>query len=529
MEPSGVDFKKYLQLVAKRKYVFIVSVLSLITLVVLTSYFLPRQYEAKCTVFIERNMINAIIKGIAITPSLEERLKVLSYTMSSRNLLLKVADDLGFQVNRKDQSAVERVISDFQKNTDIKMKSENGLFIVSYRNTDPHLARDYVNALVRRYIEENVSEKREETYGASRFLAEQIKFFKEKLDKADEEIIKFRKEKGIFVALDDRRVVEEIKTAEEGLEEVRIKRRELEARKRMMLKQMKGERPYTATILGKGAGDPGERILALQRRLTDLLLTYTANYPEVIRVRAEIEALKGQMESGQALAGGDMQNPDTEVAMLNPVLQQLREELTKTDLELAALTAKDEQLRRLMESKKTYLRSMPAEKKNLTDLEMARTTTKNIYEELVARLGQSEVSKQMEIQDKASTFRVVDPAVLPLKPVSPDRVKIMLFGMFAGLAGGFGLVVLLDSMDRSVKTVDSLKSFGVPVIAVIPSIQNPDEMEERQRKDMRLYKFAGAYMACILVVFTMELLGMSYIDDLISAVVHLPGHLKSIF
>ncbi|MFO0752944.1 MAG: hypothetical protein U0411_06425 [Thermodesulfovibrionales bacterium] len=98
---------------------------------VLTSYFLPKEYEAKCTVFIERSMINTIIKGIAVTPSLEEKLKVLSYTMSSRNLLLKVADDLGLPVNRKKQSEVEKVVSDFQKNTDITMKSENGLFIVS--------------------------------------------------------------------------------------------------------------------------------------------------------------------------------------------------------------------------------------------------------------------------------------------------------------------------------------------------------------------------------------------------------------
>ncbi|MFO0752942.1 MAG: GNVR domain-containing protein [Thermodesulfovibrionales bacterium] len=212
--------------------------------------------------------------------------------------------------------------------------------------------------------------------------------------------------------------------------------------------------------MGKGSGDPGERVLTLQRKLTDLLLTYTPNYPEVIRVRTEIETLKGQMASGQAPLASDAGAADGEVALLNPVFQQLREEMTRADLELAALTAKDEQLRRLMESKKTYLRSMPAEKKSLTDLEMARATTKNIYEELVARLGQAEVSKQMEVQDKASTFRIVDPAVLPMKPVSPDRVKIMLFGILAGLAGGFGLVVLLDSVDRSVKTVDSSNPSG---------------------------------------------------------------------
>ncbi|MFO0752941.1 MAG: hypothetical protein U0411_06410 [Thermodesulfovibrionales bacterium] len=67
------------------------------------------------------------------------------------------------------------------------------------------------------------------------------------------------------------------------------------------------------------------------------------------------------------------------------------------------------------------------------------------------------------------------------------------------------------------------------MIAVIPSIQNPEETAEQRKKDKRLYTFAGAYMAGILAVFTLELLGVSYVDDFISAVVSLPGHLKSIF
>jgi len=73
-----------------------------------------------------------------------------------------------------------------------KDEGQNDLFIVSYRAAIPS-RRDYVNTLVRRYIEENMTENREEAYGANRFLAEQIKYFKEKLDQSDAEIIKFRK------------------------------------------------------------------------------------------------------------------------------------------------------------------------------------------------------------------------------------------------------------------------------------------------------------------------------------------------
>ncbi len=528
MEPSGFEVKRYIQLVYRKRYIFIFTALAIMSTVVLISYLFPKEYETKCTVFIERSLINSLVKGIAVTPSMDDRLKILSYTMSSRSLLLKVVDDLGLNVNRNDYAKLEDLISDFRSNTDITMKNENDLFTVAYRNASPRLARDYVNTLVRRYVEENLSEKREETYGANRFLAEQIKYFKEKLDNADAEIIRFRKEKGVFVALDDRKVVEDVQSSEEALEELRIKKRELEARRNQIIRHMKEERPYTATILGKGAGSIDERLMALQKRLADLLMMYTANYPEVIRVRAELESLRAQSRGAQDPGAADIgsaQGTEAEMSMLNPLFQSLKEELSKTELELAALKAKDEQIRRIMELKKTYLKSMPLEKKNLSDLEMQRATNKNIYEELIARLSQSEVAKQMELQDKASTFRIVDPAVLPTKPVSPDRVKIILLGIIGGLAGGFGTVVLIDYMDRSVRNVDVLKDLGVPVLAVIPSIQDQADVAEQRRKDILLYKFAGACMVCILAVFTMELLGLTYIDDFVSSIIHLPGRL----
>lgn len=539
MEQQGLDIKKYLQLIEKKKRLFIGVALSIMTVVVLISYLLPKEYEAKSTVFIERNVINSLVRGIAITPSMEERVKYLAYTMSSRSLLIKVINDLG--LGRDNQADMERLIAGFQKNTDIKMKEKDDLFVVSYKSGDPRLARDYVNTLVRRYIEENMSENREEAYGANRFLAEQIKFFKEKLDRSDAEIITFRKERGVFVALDDRKIVEELKDAEMGLDELKIKKRELEGRRSMILKQMKEERPTGAGLFGRG-GSMDDRLLALQKRLADLLMIYTPHYPEVLRVKAEIEALKGQYEGGSGAAAATAAAPaasgsaaaetsggeESDLTMLNPIYQQLREELSKTGLELAALTAREEQIRRLMESKKSYLKSMPVEKKTLSDLEMQRATNKHIYEELIGRLGQSEVSKQMEVQDRASTFRIVDPAVLPLSPSSPNRIKIILFGILAGLAGGVGTVVLLDYADRSIKSVDLLKTFELPVLAVIPSIQNPEELAERRKRDRQLYKFAGVYMAGILMIFTLELLGVTYIDDFVSTVVHMPGRLMDL-
>jgi hypothetical protein len=121
-------------------------------------------------------------------------------------------------------------------------------------------------------------------------------------------------------------------------------------------------------------------------------------------------------------------------------------------------------------------------------------------------LGRSEVSSQIEIQDKSGTFKVLEPALLPLKPMNPSRIKIMLLGLFAGIGGGIGFIILLDSMDKSIKTVDILKTFGVPVLAIIPHIDNPAEIKKTRRNDLFLYTAAGVYLLCLAGLMAFELI-----------------------
>jgi hypothetical protein len=86
-------------------------------------------------------------------------------------------------------------------------------------------------------------------------------------------------------------------------------------------------------------------------------------------------------------------------------------------------------------------------------------------------------------------------------------VKIILMGILAGIAGGFGLVMLLDQMDKSVKHVTTLKQFGVPVLAVIPKIKDAREIARRKKRDILLAVFTGMYGLCIMAVFARELIG----------------------
>src|SRR6185369_17420794 len=122
----------------------------------------------------------------------------------------------------------EKLIKEIQDNTQIKIKDKEGLFVISFQDKSPKIARDYVNALVRRYIDENTSSKREESYGATKFVSEQLTTFKEKLDKSEEAANAFKSGPGSVASVDPSLLLKDINDSQQRLDELRIRQTQLE-------------------------------------------------------------------------------------------------------------------------------------------------------------------------------------------------------------------------------------------------------------------------------------------------------------
>lgn len=483
MASNEMDYKRYLVLAKRDKRLCIVIALVVMTLVTAASYVIPNKYEAKSTVFVEKSVISELLKGLTFTPSTEDKIKVLTYALNSRTLITKVIDEL--DLKKGGEAELEKLIKSLQDNTQIKIKDKEGLFVISFQDRNPKLARDYVNALVRRYIDENTSSKREESYGATQFLSEQLNTFREKLVKSEEEANAFKRGSGSVATMDPTSLLKDINDSQQRADELKVKQAQLET---------------ILAGLGK-ANSVQSNLPALQKRLQELQLQYTDKYPEIIRLKDDIQALEAQKKGGQ---GVTRPTDSPEYDRLNSELRALRQ----AEANLNANIARNRRL----------LQSIPAAKATLEDLEREKNSQKTLYETMLARQGQSEVSKQMEVQDKSTVFRVVDPAVLPIKPVSPDRKKLIVLGILAGIAGGLGLVILKDQLDNSVKSVDMAKQFGLPVLAVIPRIEDPQQIAQQVRQDRRLYFATGLYFSLILAVLVLEVSGAAVISNLMAKV-----------
>jgi polysaccharide biosynthesis transport protein len=447
MESTEQDLMKYARLILKNKRLYFAVAASIMAAFVIAGYLLPKTYEAKCTVLIVKSVYDDYVKGIAIAPSGEQNLGGLSSALTGKSLILKVIRELGLVMDTMSPEEEEEAVGMFRSRTTMKIPSSKAnpkminQFVVSYRDTNPEFARDYVNTLVRRFIEEDLTGKDEDTSEARLLLSGQVGLFKNKIDAIEAEIVRFKMGENAYVVSDEAKI--------------------------------------------------NEKLIALQNRLGELSVKYTDDYPEVIAARTEIKHLQDQ-------------------------LTYLR---TRSVVDKNRSTAQGGSGRTVEDTNR-----------KLADLERERDTYKKIYEELIIRLSKSEVSQQIGSLDRSELFNLSEPAVLPTKPVSPDRVKVILMGIFAGLAGGIGIIVLLDAMDHSVKSSKTIRALGLPILAIIPKIQSDRQLQRERTQNGIFYCLAGLYMLGVLAIVAIEAMGLPYADTFAQqSLVAIKASVKGVF
>lgn len=489
-DEGNIDLMRYVHLILDRKGIFVAIAIAVMMMAITVSYILPKKYTAQSIVFIEQNVISDLVKGIAITPSMDMKIKAIKVTMLSRSMILDVIKALDMDLELQTDAELDGLIKSLQNRIDIRLDEKRGVFMISFADPDPVLARDVVNTLTRIYIEENTSTKRKESFEATQFLAEQIEVFKKRIDAAEKEIDEFKAESGLILSSDESAIRREIENAEDQLEGIRIRINALQTARSLML-----------------SNTPLQQQLDQQRDTLEQLRTrYTDNHPKVKQLEnaiAETQQLiktKGKSELDAVYRSKEYQSNKVELASLNNVRRNLEEEIRKN---------------------KETIRKIPALKTQLVELERKRNNEAIIYEQLVSRYGQSEVSKEMELQDKSMSFRVLDPAVVPAIHSSPNRPLIILAGIILGFGLGAGIIVLVDLISPSIKSLDDLKEFGLPVLAVIPKVRDEAAIARERRKDILIYAIGLCGLLVSLGFLVIEFLNLGLVEKVIQRINYL--------
>jgi capsular polysaccharide biosynthesis protein len=88
---------------------------------------------------------------------------------------------------------------------------------------------------------------------------------------------------------------------------------------------------------------------------------------------------------------------------------------------------------------------------------------------ICSAVSQAFIEQSKIVFPTGGDIQVMDKALVPVSPVSPNKKMNLAIAFLIGLMGSMGLAFVLEMMDRTIKTEDEVERYiGVPVIGMIP-------------------------------------------------------------
>lgn len=89
-----------------------------------------------------------------------------------------------------------------------------------------------------------------------------------------------------------------------------------------------------------------------------------------------------------------------------------------------------------------------------------------LYESLLQRLKDATLSASLQV----TNVHIIDPATIPVSPISPNRRRNLAAGLLVGLILGVTLAFVQEALDSSVRTTEEAERLvNAPALAVIPA------------------------------------------------------------
>ncbi|HKJ72030.1 MAG TPA: XrtA system polysaccharide chain length determinant [Gammaproteobacteria bacterium] len=443
----------------------------------------PDQYRATARFHVDtQSLLTPLLRGLAVSPDPQERVRFMTRTLLSRPNLEKVArmTDLDLQVNSEEQ--MDGLVSRLQNGIQLSGTQKTNLYAISFVHRDRKKAKEVVQSLLTLFVEKSLGQTREDTANAQDFLSGKIGEYEKRLDQAEHRLMEFKRQHTGEMPGQQGDYYQRLQEAMAELEKARFNLGASRSRAEELARQIKGEEPVygmMGTARGSGAGSPtpelDQRIDRLQNQLDQLLLKYTDNHPEVKSLKATLKELRSQREEArkEVAAASDGKAGPAPLNQ-NPVYQQLRAALAQARAEVAAARSRVKHYQQQVSALRQKVDTVPKVEAKLAQLNRDYQITKQTYEKLLARQQSAELSESADRSSDRMKFEVIDPPRVPAEPVAPNRPVLLGVGLGGSLAGGAVLGVFLALIWPTFDTRRQLfDGTGIPVIGTVSRVATP--------------------------------------------------------
>lgn len=210
-------------------------------------------------------------------------------------------------------------------------------------------------------------------------------------------------------------------------------------------------------------------IADLRKQLTQARLELTTQQTQWTDEHPSIRRKKNEIRELEIqLRQSEKEMPRVNQEIENPVRASLMAKAIEVQATLMGLKGRLRELQELFPSQQQQLKSLPAQQAKLGDLTLKKQVYQTFYNSLLDRQLTHDINKA----GKTGSVTIVDEAATPEKPISPQPRKTLPIALALGLFAGLGLAFLLEYLDDTIHSPDDVQRYiGLTTLGIIPYMQ----------------------------------------------------------
>jgi|KBSSwiStaDraftv2_1062776.scaffolds.fasta_scaffold27247_3 polysaccharide chain length determinant protein (PEP-CTERM system associated) len=458
----------------RRKWLGIVVFLLPFTAATAVIMALPDLYQSTALVMIERQQVPEAFVRATVTSELEIRLHTISQEILSRSRLESLISRMGLysDLRGKAEEAVDRMRRDIRlelRGADANRGNTTTSFALSYRGRDPQTVATVTNTLASFYIEENLKARERQATGTAEFLKVQLNDAKRRLDEQEARMGELQRR---YLGELPQQLQGNLATLESLNTQLRINS-DNQTRLAERRDQIAGQ--LAQAKLNSGGPEPDEvRLARLQQELATLRIKYTDLWPDIIRIKDEIERLQKDMAAPKP-------KPKPVAGPPTPEVARLQDALGSVETELRLAKQDQTRLKQGISNYQARLDNAPKREQEYLDATRDYQGTKELYQTLSRKYDDALLAESMEQRQKGEQFRILDSALPSGTPAAPRRSRLLIASLALSLVLGAGAMVLAELLDTSFHSSRDLRAYTtVPILVNIPRIVTGADLRRRR-------------------------------------------------
>lgn len=444
-----MNFTQFLLILRARYKLILTPLIAIVLLTLVIVLLLPKSYTATTSMVLNYKGADPVT-GVALPSQLMPGYMATQIEIiKSKTVALRVVDELkmaesqAVQQQFNDATNGQGSIRDWlanllSGNVTVEPSREGGVINISFTAADPQFAATMANAFASAYQTAAVDLKIAPAQKASSFLNAQLKDLRSNFESAQRKLTAYQQEHNIDDA-DNRLGVETARMNELSSQLVAVQGQLIDASSREGAARRNAGASPDVMNNGLIAGLRSS-VAAAETKFAEVSQRLSTNHPQYQSAKSEVDQARANLNRQIGLASSSISS--------NADIQRKRE----ADLQAA----------------------LAEQRKKVMELNVARDELKLLVNEVQAAQRAYEAASNrytqtsLESRSTQSDVAILNEAVAPMTPSSPNVKLLALLAVFFGSMLGLGLAIIAEIMDRRVRsTHDLVEVLNVPVLGVL--------------------------------------------------------------